>query len=53
MFATVYIVPDVGLAWWYGIITIGNGILLIMAVVFAVETRFDRSGNILRESLDP
>ncbi|KAI1852054.1 hypothetical protein JX266_002907 [Neoarthrinium moseri] len=40
--ATVYIVPSLGLGWWYGIITIVNGIVLILAFFFVVETKFDR-----------
>lgn len=53
MFGTVYIVPDLGLAWWYGIIAIANGVLLVLAVFFAAETRFDRSVNGLRKCLFP
>ncbi|KAM0816190.1 putative Major facilitator superfamily (MFS) profile domain-containing protein [Seiridium cardinale] len=40
--ATVYIVPAIGLGWWYGIITIINGVVLILAFFFVVETKFDR-----------
>ncbi|KAK6216367.1 Proteolipid protein 2 [Pestalotiopsis sp. IQ-011] len=40
--ATVYIVPAIGLGWWYAIITIINGVVLIMAFFFVVETKFER-----------
>ncbi|KAJ2903575.1 hypothetical protein MKZ38_009628 [Zalerion maritima] len=40
--ATTYIVPNLGLAWWYGIITIINGLTLIATYFFVVETKFDR-----------
>jgi MFS family permease len=39
---TVYIVPSLGLGWWYGINTIINGVVLIMAFFFVVETKFHR-----------
>ncbi|KAI0153589.1 major facilitator superfamily domain-containing protein [Pestalotiopsis sp. NC0098] len=45
--ATVYIVPAIGLGWWYGIITIINGIVLIMAFFFVVETKFERPEDAL------
>ncbi|KAM0544238.1 hypothetical protein ACHAPJ_011927 [Fusarium lateritium] len=40
--ATTYIVPSIGLPWWYGIMTIINGATLILSFFFLTETRFDR-----------
>ncbi|KAK6716658.1 hypothetical protein SNK04_007610 [Fusarium graminearum] len=40
--ATTYIVPTIGLPWWYGIMTIINGCTMIMSFFFLAETRFDR-----------
>lgn len=40
--ATTYMVPAWGIRWWYGIITIVNGIVLILSFFFVVETKFDR-----------
>lgn len=40
--ATTYIVPTIGLPWWYGIMTIINGFTLIMSFFFMTETRFHR-----------
>ncbi|KAG5759343.1 hypothetical protein H9Q72_012532 [Fusarium xylarioides] len=40
--ATTYIVPSLGLPWWYGIMTIINGFTMIMSVLFLAETRYDR-----------
>ncbi|KAH6657043.1 major facilitator superfamily domain-containing protein [Truncatella angustata] len=40
--ATVYIVPAIGIGWWYGIITIINAVVLVLAFIFVVETKFDR-----------
>ncbi|KAH8900668.1 major facilitator superfamily transporter [Thozetella sp. PMI_491] len=40
--ATTYIVPDLGLSWWYGIVTIVNGVVLVLAFLFVVESRYDR-----------
>jgi hypothetical protein len=43
--ATVYIVPALGLGWWYGIITIINSIILVLAFFFVVESKFDRPSD--------
>lgn len=43
--ATVFIVPALGLGWWYGIITAINGLVLVLAYFFVVETRFDRPSD--------
>ncbi|KAF5645851.1 HOL1 [Fusarium tjaetaba] len=40
--ATTYIVPSLGLPWWYGIMTIINGFTMIMSILFLAETRYDR-----------
>ncbi|EXF83638.1 major facilitator superfamily transporter [Colletotrichum fioriniae PJ7] len=40
--ATAYIVPSVGLKWWYLIITFINAAILVLAFFFAVETKYDR-----------
>ena len=40
--ATTYIVPSIGLPWWYGVMTIINGFTMIMSFFFLTETRFDR-----------
>ncbi|CAK7197859.1 hypothetical protein SEUCBS139899_000509 [Sporothrix eucalyptigena] len=40
--ATTYMVPAWGLAWWYWLTTIFDGVLLVLAFVFVVETKFDR-----------
>ncbi|KAJ3943622.1 uncharacterized protein N0V96_006551 [Colletotrichum fioriniae] len=40
--ATAYIVPSVGLKWWYLIITFINAAILALAFFFAVETKYDR-----------
>ena len=40
--ATTYLVPAWGIRWWYGIITIVNGVVLILSFFFIVETKFDR-----------
>ncbi|KAF5666591.1 HOL1 [Fusarium circinatum] len=40
--ATTYIVPSLGLPWWYGIMTIINGFTMIMSFFFLAETRYDR-----------
>lgn len=40
--ATTYIVPSLGLPWWYGIMTIINGFTMIMSIFFLAETRYDR-----------
>ncbi|KAF7554868.1 hypothetical protein G7Z17_g2579 [Cylindrodendrum hubeiense] len=40
--ATTYIVPSIGLPWWYGIITIINGVTLVLSFFFVIESQFDR-----------
>ncbi|KIL90281.1 hypothetical protein FAVG1_06011 [Fusarium avenaceum] len=40
--ATTYIVPSIGLPWWYGIMTIINGCTMILSFFFLTETRFER-----------
>ncbi|KAF2009453.1 major facilitator superfamily transporter [Aaosphaeria arxii CBS 175.79] len=40
--ATTALVPVWGLKWWYGIIAIVTGVLLILSVLFMVETKYDR-----------
>ncbi|KAL2880092.1 hypothetical protein SGCOL_004476 [Colletotrichum sp. CLE4] len=40
--ATAYIVPSLGLKWWYLIITFINAAILVLAFFFAVETKYDR-----------
>ncbi|KAM0347673.1 hypothetical protein ACHAPU_004687 [Fusarium lateritium] len=40
--ATTYIVPKIGLNWWYGIMSIINGCTLILSFFLLTETRFDR-----------
>jgi phosphatidylserine synthase len=48
--ATVYIVPAMGFGWWYGILTIISGAVLILAFFFVVETKFDRPSDAERKS---
>ncbi|KAH8602378.1 major facilitator superfamily domain-containing protein [Bisporella sp. PMI_857] len=40
--ATTYLVPALGVRWWYGIMTIINFAILIAAFVFVPETMYDR-----------
>ncbi|KAJ9142982.1 Major facilitator superfamily transporter [Pleurostoma richardsiae] len=40
--ATTYIAPAWGISWWYWIITIVNGAILVLAFCFVVETKFER-----------
>jgi len=40
--ATTYLVPAWGIKWWYGVITIVNGVLLIAAFFLVPETMYDR-----------
>lgn len=40
--ATTYLVPAWGLAWWYGVITIVNAVILVFAVLFVPETLYER-----------
>ncbi|KAL2126437.1 hypothetical protein VTI74DRAFT_921 [Chaetomium olivicolor] len=40
--ATTYLVPAWGVRWWYGVITILNGALLISAFLLVPETMYDR-----------
>lgn len=40
--ATNYMVPALGWRWWYGIFTIFNVVVLALAVIFVVESRYDR-----------
>ncbi|KAK6835624.1 hypothetical protein RU639_002362 [Aspergillus parasiticus] len=46
--ATVYIVPDMGLKWWYIVVAIVNFATLIAAYFLVVETMFDRSNAVTR-----
>lgn len=41
--ATTYLVPAWGIKWWYGVITIVNGVLLIAAFFLVPETMYDRT----------
>ncbi|KAH7009495.1 major facilitator superfamily domain-containing protein [Ilyonectria destructans] len=54
--ATTYIVPSIGLPWWYGIMTIINGVILILSLFFVVESQFDRpqgaTDGVVRLKLD-
>ncbi|KAK7413277.1 hypothetical protein QQX98_007865 [Neonectria punicea] len=43
--ATTYLVPQWGIKWWYGIMTIINGVVLILSYFCVVETRFDRPND--------
>ncbi|KAE9576176.1 putative MFS-type transporter [Colletotrichum fructicola] len=40
--ATAYLVPAWGIKWWYIIVTIMNAVILVLAVFFVVETKYDR-----------
>ncbi|AEO69969.1 uncharacterized protein THITE_2120735 [Thermothielavioides terrestris NRRL 8126] len=40
--ATTYLVPAWGVRWWYGVITIVNGVLLIASFFLVPETMYDR-----------
>ncbi len=40
--ATTYLVPAWGVRWWYGVITIINGVILIAAFFLVPETMYDR-----------
>lgn len=40
--ATTYLVPARGVKWWYGVITIINGVLLLAAFLLVPETMYDR-----------
>ncbi|PKS13123.1 hypothetical protein jhhlp_000465 [Lomentospora prolificans] len=40
--ATTYLVSAWGVRWWYGVITIINGVLLIAAFFLVPETMYDR-----------
>lgn len=40
--ATTYIVPAWGTKWWYLIITFLNVAILVLSLVFVVETKYDR-----------
>lgn len=50
-YATTIIIPNpqLGLKWWYGIIAIINGALLILAYFYLYETKFDRPSDAERE----
>ncbi|KAF9773969.1 hypothetical protein IL306_008106 [Fusarium sp. DS 682] len=65
--ATTYIVPSIGLPWWYGIMSIINGCTMIMSIFLLAETRYDRpedategavhlkldkNGNVARDGTD-
>jgi MFS family permease len=41
--ATTYLVPAWGVRWWYGVITIINGVLLLAAFLLVPETMYDRT----------
>ena len=43
--ATTYLVPSWGLKWWYGIMTIVSGVVLILSFFFVVETRYNRPND--------
>ncbi|KAJ4379151.1 hypothetical protein N0V86_005194 [Didymella sp. IMI 355093] len=43
--ATTALVPAWGLKWWYGIIAIVSGALLLLSIFFMVETEFDRPSD--------
>jgi len=43
--ATTALVPAWGLKWWYGIIAIVAGALLLLSILFMVETEFDRPSD--------
>ncbi|OHF02535.1 major facilitator superfamily transporter [Colletotrichum orchidophilum] len=43
--ATAYIVPSLGLKWWYLVITFINAAILVLAFFFAVETKYDRPND--------
>lgn len=51
--ATTYIVPSLGLRWWYGIIAIVSSAVLLLAVAFVVETRYDRPSDANRKTRPP
>ncbi|KAK7702064.1 hypothetical protein SLS64_009925 [Diaporthe eres] len=40
--ATTYIVPAWGTKWWYLIITFLNAAILVLSLLFVVETKYDR-----------
>jgi MFS family permease len=40
--ATTYLVPAWGVRWWYWVITIINGVLLLAAFLLVPETMYDR-----------
>ncbi|SPO43840.1 related to HOL1 protein [Moesziomyces antarcticus] len=40
--ATTYIVPSMGIKWWYLIITFVNVALLLLSYLFVVETKYER-----------
>ncbi|KAK4150456.1 major facilitator superfamily domain-containing protein [Chaetomidium leptoderma] len=40
--ANTYLVPAWGVRWWYGVITIINGVLLLAAFFLVPETLYDR-----------
>ncbi|KAI8668602.1 hypothetical protein NCS57_00671900 [Fusarium keratoplasticum] len=65
--ATTYIVPGIGLSWWYGIITAVNSVTLILSFFFLTESQFsrpddavegavhlrlDKNGNVSRDGAD-
>ncbi|KAH7176915.1 major facilitator superfamily domain-containing protein [Dactylonectria macrodidyma] len=65
--ATTYIVPAIGMHWWYGIMTIINGLILILSFFFVTESQFgrpqgatdgvvrlrlDKNGNVSREGTE-
>lgn len=41
-FSSTYMVSAWGWRWWYGFFAIFNGVILVLALVFASETMFDR-----------
>lgn len=51
--ATTYIVPSIGLPWWYGIMTIINGCTMILSFFFLTETRFERPEDATGKSNPP
>ncbi|KAL4950798.1 MFS transporter [Aspergillus filifer] len=48
--ATVYIVPDMGLKWWYIVVAVVNFATLIAAYFLVVETMFDRSSAVTSDT---
>lgn len=43
--ATAYLVPAWGIKWWYIIVTLMNAAILVLAIFFVVETKYDRPAD--------